>query len=60
MMHQNYEGKTPLDVEIIISEEDLSIYIKLTGFEEMEHAEEYADYLSENLPFLLFESEIKH
>lgn len=60
MMHQDTEGKTPLDVEIIVSEEDMSVYVKLSGFEELEHAEEYAEYLSENLPFLLFESEIKH
>lgn len=59
-MHQDTEGKIPLDLEVIVSEEDLSIYVKLSGFEEMEDAENYADYLAENLPFLLFESSVKH
>jgi hypothetical protein len=52
--------KTQLDMEVILSEEDNAIYVKLTGFEDLEQADNYAAYLHENLPLLLFETEIKH
>ena len=49
-----------LELEVIVSEDDKTVYVKFTGFKEMEDADQYAAYLSENLPLLLFESEIKH
>lgn len=52
--------KTELDMEIILSEDDNTIYVKLTGFENNADADQYAAYLQENLPLLLFESEVKH
>jgi hypothetical protein len=51
---------TQLDMEVILSEDDSAIYIKLTGFEALEDADKYADYLTEHLPLLLFQSEIVH
>lgn len=50
----------PLDLQVIISEEDNSVYCKFTGFETVEEADKYADYLIEVLPLMLFESETKH
>jgi hypothetical protein len=49
-----------LGLEILVSEEDNSVYVKFTGFETIEEADNYANMLQESLPLLLFESEIKH
>jgi hypothetical protein len=50
----------PLKVEVMLSEEDNSIYVKFEGFEDEEDAEDYATFLSNTLPLMLFESEIIH
>ena len=52
--------KTELDMEIILSEDDTTIYVKLTGLENNADADQYAVFLQENLPLLLFESEVLH
>ncbi len=49
-----------LDLEVIVSEEDNSVYVKFIGFETIEEADDYATYLTETLPLLLFESGTKH
>jgi hypothetical protein len=49
-----------IDLEVIVSESDNVVYVKLAGFEDNKSAEEYADFLVENLPLMLFRSEIKH
>ena len=49
-----------LELQVIDSEEDNSVYVKFIGFESIEEADKYADHLTEHLPLLLFESEIKH
>lgn len=52
--------KKILDMEVVVSEEDNSVYIKLSGFDTTEDADEYAAYLVEALPLMLFRSETKH
>ena len=49
-----------LNLEVIVSEEDNSVYVKFIGFDTLEEADEYATYLTDNLPLLLFESQVKH
>ena len=49
-----------LGLEILVSEEDNSVYVKFTGFDTIEEADNYPNMLQENLPLMLFESEIKH
>ena len=49
-----------LELQVIVSEEDKSVYVKFEGFETVAECDKYADYLTENLALLLFESEIKH
>jgi hypothetical protein len=49
-----------LNLEVLVSEEDNSVYVKFIGFDTIEEADEYATYLTETLPLLLFESEVKH
>ena len=52
--------KTELDMEVIVSEQDNVIYVKLEGFDNIEDADQYADFLQENLPLMLFESRVMH
>jgi hypothetical protein len=49
-----------LDMEVYVSAKDTTIYIKLTGFDDLTNAEEYAEYLTKNLPLLLMETEVIH
>ena len=60
MLPSNLQDMTQLELEVIVSEEDNSIYVKFMGFENIQEADDYATFLQENLPLLLFESEIKH
>lgn len=52
--------KTELDMEVIVSEEDNVVYVKLEGFDNIEDADQYANFLQENLPLMLFESQVVH
>jgi hypothetical protein len=54
------ETTSELSIQVIVSEKDKSIYVKLEGFEDITDAEDYAEFLSKHLPLLLFESEIIH
>jgi len=51
---------TQLKVEVIVSEDDNAVFVKLTGFDTLQEANQYADFLTESLPLMLFESEIRH
>lgn len=57
---QHEQNEISLNMEIILSEEDKSLYVKLTGFPSVEDADQYANYLNNNLPLLLFQSEVLH
>jgi hypothetical protein len=50
----------PLNMEVIVSEEDLAVYVKFTGFDDVDFAKQWADRMVDELPLKLFESEIKH
>ena len=54
------DNNIPLDMDIIVTEDDNSVYIKLSGFPCTESANDYAEHLAEYLPLMLFESEIIH
>jgi hypothetical protein len=54
------ESVTKLDMEVILSEDDATVYVKLSGFDDLEDADKYATYLTDNLPLLLFQTEIMH
>lgn len=45
------------DIEVFLSENEDAVYVMLTGFEEDGDAEKYAEWLTDTLPLLLFESE---
>jgi len=50
----------PLDIEVRLVEEDKAVYVQFTGFETVEDAKEYTEFLADNLPLLMFNSEVKH
>lgn len=52
--------KTELDMEVILAEDEKTVYVKLSGFDNVEDADKYAEYLTKNLPLLLFESDVIH
>ena len=70
MNEENHEEENLLPNEDWISRDDLEIfsmyvkeddgtdavYVRFTGFDDDDEAKEYADFLTETLPLLLFES----
>lgn len=53
-------ARNDLDLEIMVAESEPVIYIQISGFDDNEEANEYADTLIESLPLLLFESTRLH
>jgi hypothetical protein len=49
-----------IDIEVFVDPDENTVYVKFANFEELEDAEEYATYLVENLPLLLFQSKTIH
>jgi hypothetical protein len=47
-----------IDIEVMSTEEDEEhcVYVKFSNFADEESAEEYAQFLAETLPLLLFET----
>jgi hypothetical protein len=47
-----------VDIEVMSTEEDSEhcVYVKFSNFADEESAEEYAQFLAETLPLLLFET----
>lgn len=59
MIEQEAHGvKAELNFEVVVSEEDATVYVKLSGFDDAEDANAYAEYLANTLPLMLFESEV--
>jgi hypothetical protein len=49
-------SRDDLDIEVATSSEEPVVYVKFSGFDDFEDAEEYAEFLAGTLPLLLFES----
>jgi hypothetical protein len=60
MIPESNIAKQELDMEVIVSQDDAAVYVKLTGFEDLETAETYASFLVDHLPLMLFESTVLH
>jgi hypothetical protein len=45
-----------IDISIAVSDEEPLVFVSFSGFECEEDAEDYAKFLAETLPLLLFES----
>jgi hypothetical protein len=58
-LEENEEFISRDDIEIEVmstSDEEPCVYVKFSNFQDLEDAEEYADFLAETLPLLLFET----
>ncbi|CAB4125804.1 hypothetical protein UFOVP181_416 [uncultured Caudovirales phage] len=51
---------TQLDLDVFVTEEDTAVYVKITGFADIDEADQYADRLVDTLPLMLFETEVRH
>ena len=55
---QEFISTNDIDIEVMTTEEDSEhcVYVKFSNFADEESAEEYAAFLAETLPLLLFET----
>lgn len=58
VLNENEEpiSRDDIDIEVAVSNEEPVVYVKFSGFADEEDAEEYAEFLAETLPLLLFET----
>jgi hypothetical protein len=54
--NEEHISRDDIDIEVVVAEDSPDVYVKFSGFEDSEDAEEYAQFLAETLPLLLFES----
>lgn len=54
--NEEFISRDDIEIEVAVGEEEPVVYIKFSGFDDDEDAEEYALFLAETLPLLLFES----
>ena len=54
--NEEFISRDDIDIEVVISEEEPAVFVKFSGFDGEEDAEEYAQFLAETLPLLLFET----
>ena len=54
--NEDHISRDDIDIEVVVGEDVPDVYVKFSGFEDAEDAEEYAQFLAETLPLLLFES----
>ncbi len=54
--NEEHISRDDIDIEVVIGEDAPDVYVKFSGFEDSEDAEEYAQFLAETLPLLLFET----
>ena len=54
--NEEYISRDDLDIEVRVMSDEPVIMVQFAGFEDHEDAEEYAQFLADNLPLLLFET----
>jgi hypothetical protein len=54
--NEEFISRNDLDIEVYVSNDEPIVYVKIYPFEDFEDAEEYAAFLNETLPLLLFET----
>jgi len=55
--NEEFISRDDIDIEVMSTyDAEPAVYVKFTGFDDEEDAEEYAQFLAETLPLLLFES----
>jgi hypothetical protein len=54
--NEEFISRDDIDIEVVVANDTNDVYVKFSGFEDDEDAEEYAEFLASTLPLLLFES----
>jgi hypothetical protein len=54
--NEEFISRDDIDIEVVVGDESPDVYVKFSGFEDDEDAEEYAQFLADTLPLLLFET----
>ena len=55
--NEDFISRDDIEIEVMSTTDDEpAVYVKFTNFEDAEDAEEYAEFLAETLPLLLFET----
>jgi hypothetical protein len=54
--NEDFISKDNIDIEVVVGPDSPDVYVKFSGFEDEEDAEEYAQFLADTLPLLLFET----
>jgi hypothetical protein len=54
--NEEFISRDDIDIEVVVANDSPDVYVKFSGFEDEEDAEEYAQFLAETLPLLLFET----
>jgi hypothetical protein len=58
--NEEFISRDDIDIEVVVPDDTNDVYVRFTGFEDIEDAEEYAQFLADTLPLLLFESTRLH
>lgn len=58
--NEEFISRDDIDIEVVVGSDSPDVYVKFSGFEDEEDAEEYAQFLADTLPLLLFESTRLH
>lgn len=53
--NEEFISRDDIDIEVRLTE-DNTVMVQFSGFEDSEDAEEYANFLADTLPLLLFET----
>lgn len=54
--NEEYISSDDVEIEVSVDEEEDAVIVRFTGFDDYEDAEQYAIFLAETLPLLLFET----
>ena len=54
--NEQFISDDDIDIEVFVDETDNSVVVKFSGFSDEDDSEEYAEFLAETLPLLLFET----
>jgi hypothetical protein len=54
--NEEFISRDDIDIEVVVTEDTNEVYVKFSGFDDDEDAAEYADFLANTLPLLLFET----
>ena len=54
--NEEFMSRDDIDIEVVVSNDEPTVYVKFSGFDDDEDAAEYADFLANTLPLLLFET----